>query len=172
MFWWIIQSVHIDARVFGTLALFPLALNYLVQRKHYGPAAAAYQLSGMVMVVWAITSAMQVILPPPDAYKLNAALDLCCMWVAATVWSKFRYRFALILSWLYMVQICLDAAYQLAWMARPTPETTLLYMWPLNSIFLAQLACNSWPGVSHVGRSVGDWLRHHGGAHPDQGVRT
>lgn len=164
--------IHVNAMVYGTLALIPLALSYLVQRKHYGPSAAAYQLSGMVVVLWAITSSMQIMLPPPDAYVLCAVLDLGCMWFAASVWTKFRYRFALVLAWLYMAQIVINAAYQMAWMVRPTPETTYAYLTVLNLTFLAQLACNSWPGASHVGRGIGDWLRHHGGAHPHTDARA
>lgn len=163
--------IHVQAELFGTLALIPLALSlYAVWRRHL-PAVAPLATSVMILAIWAVTTQLERSFAPPQAYFFHWCLDLVAMLACAWLAKKQKLKFALLLAVLYGAQVVANAAYLIAAAVGNVPisniphsanivdPTTYRYKFLINLIFLMQLAASGLVGGMYVASDLRAWWR-------------
>jgi hypothetical protein len=140
--------------IWGLLASLPLVINlraYALDRERFVDAVG---LSAMVLIMWAMTNALDWRYPFPDNKFLHPMFDLAGGMTAMAAWWTHRKPWKLILAGLFLLQSVFDASFWLSWLLHKNPAIGYNYVLWLNVVFIAQLVVLGWSGGASVARDL------------------
>lgn len=136
------MPIEIQAILWGLAAAVPALLNLGTNR-----SPDAIGLATMVFLTWVVGRVFWAFYSPPEAMQWYPVIDMMAGITALMSWQRRPAVWKGALVALFMGQLCLHAAF---WMAWPAEGSLYRYILFNNLFFAAQLVCVGSPGVGHV----------------------
>lgn len=147
------MTPELQVSLWGFAAAAPVLLNIFTRR-----SSDALGLSGMILLIWVMGRVLWALYTPPDSMALYPVIDAMAGATAFGAWATRRQAWKIALTWLFVLQCALHAAF---WVAYPTVQSggiLLRYLQLNNAIFACQLICVGAPGGVQLSRDVSGWL--------------
>ena len=133
----------------------PLALNILTNRD-----ADSIGASGLLVAGWCFSRLVALFYTVPDSMRFYPLQDALCLVVVFCALLSHRTWLKLALTCLFMLQLCLHAAFWYAW-EQGRHDALPFYREMNNGIFALELLAVSWGAIvdvaSHAFRRMPHW---------------